>query len=115
MTDLSDLDLVRREAQSRQAMVDLRFDKLEEIIESYEEQIAGLLAGYAELTALVDSLFTGIEKSEGKFEDLPKHLMECLEQNRVTMMKLLEGVNESNMDPRDTSVEGSVEDVAEQD
>lgn len=114
MSDLSDLDLVRREAASHQAIVDVRFSALEEIIESLEQQVAGLLAGYAELTGLVECIFAAIEQAED-FNELPAKLVERLKENREAVIKLLEGVNESNMDTGDSSPEESVEDMAKQD
>lgn len=114
MTELDDLTMMRRELQSSQAVIHERFERLEEIVMGYEQQIAGLMTGYVELTAIVDAIFKAIDDSVSHEHSaaIKDRMLKNLEENRTKMMDLLRGVNEQNMETGDRGTVGSVEDVA---
>lgn len=111
--ELDDLTIARRELESHRVVINERFEMLEEIVMGYEQQIAGLMTGYVELTAIVDAVFNGIQNmtTEDGLNDLKLSVEALLRENRSKMMDLLRGVNEQDMETGDRSPVGSVEDV----
>lgn len=93
-----------------------RFDRLEEIIEGQEQQIAGLMAAYVELTAVVDAIFKTLDIiDEIGVENVPEALAGAVSDGRQKMIELLEGVSGTNVEAGDPSPDGPMEDVAQQD
>lgn len=107
---------LRQLIAEQQRVTSERFDLLDEMIEAQDQQIAGLMTAYVELTAVVDAIFETLDNINADgIENVPSALADAVNRKRRKMIELLEGVSGTNMEAGDPSPGGSVEDVVEPD